>query len=527
MVNKAALEKLGIEDTPNIYQNLCPALLVEESLRRQEGILSSTGALAVETGKYTGRSPNDRFIVECEDTLKNVDWNSANKGFKPDDFDNLSKLQAQYLSGKDLFIFEGFIGNDPKVRIKVRVINELAWQNLFIRNVLVRPKDGELDNFVPDYTIIVAPGFKAVPERDHTKSEAFIILNMQDKKIIIGGSSYGGEIKKSCFTLMNYLMPAKGIFPMHCSANLGKEKSDVALFFGLSGTGKTTLSADPGRSLIGDDEHGWSDDGIFNFEGGCYAKCINLTREGEPQIWDAISFGAIVENVIHDPQTRVADYADESLTENTRAGYSIDKIPDFVESGRGDHPSVVVFLTADAFGVLPPISRLDKNQASYHFLSGYTSKLAGTERGITEPQTTFSTGFGAPFLLREAGVYAQLLRDKIEKYNTKVYLLNTGWSGGKYGVGSRMKLAYSRAMVTAALNGDLDHVAYEVDPIFNLNIPKACPNVPSEILNPINTWKDKEDYTKTATQLAAEFHKNFSKLKGVNPEIAAAGPNKE
>jgi len=523
MFAKEVLAELGIVNVCQVYHNLAPAHLVQEAIRRGEGILSATGALSVNTGKYTGRSPGDRFIVETEDTLANVDWGKVNMGMSPEVYARLKARQQAYLEGRDVFVFDGFIGKDKTYRIPIRVINEYAWQNLFAHQLLVRPTAEELTDFEPEFTLICTPRFKAVPEIDGTKSEAFIVLNFEDKKIIIGGSSYGGEIKKSCFTLMNYLLPVKGVCPMHCSANIGAD-GKTALFFGLSGTGKTTLSADPTRQLIGDDEHGWCEEGIFNFEGGCYAKCINLSREGEPQIWDAITFGAILENVILGSVTAIPDFSDGSLTENTRAGYPIEHIPGAVQNGLGGHPSAIVFLTADAFGVLPPISRLDENQASYHYLSGYTSKLAGTERGITEPQATFSAGFGAPFLPRVAGVYAQILREKIAKFGTAVYLLNTGWTGGSYGVGSRMKLSYTRAMVSAALNGDLDKVEYEADPIFGLAIPKSCPNIPAEVLNPKNTWSDKESYDQTAAKLAKAFQENFAKLKGVAPEIIAAGP---
>ena len=523
---RESLANLGYINLGEIHQNLAPAMLVQEALKRGEGELAANGALSVRTGKYTGRSPEDRFIVETETTKETVDWGKVNKPISLADYEAIKRRQMAFLEGRDVFVFEGFIGTDPKYRLAVRVVNQYAWQNLFIRSLLVRPTEEELQNFQPDINLVCTPGFYAIPEIDHTHSEAFIILNLDQKEILIGGSSYAGEIKKSCFTAMNYFQPENNVCPMHCSANIGADGS-TALFFGLSGTGKTTLSADPNRKLIGDDEHGWSESGIFNFEGGCYAKTIRLSKEGEPQIWDAIKFGAVIENVVLDEKTKVPDYDDAKYTENTRAGYPIYHIPAAVESGRGGHPKTIVFLTADAFGVLPPIAKLDLNQASYHYLSGYTSKLAGTERGITEPVATFSAGFGAPFLPRRVGEYAALLQAKLKEFGTEVYLLNTGWTGGPYGVGSRMKLSYTRAMVNAALNGELKDVEYKVDPIFNLAVPQSCPNVPAEVLNPRETWADKAQYDETAKKLARLFAENFQKLHGVAPEIAAAGPNVE
>ena len=405
----------------------------------------------------------------------------------------------------------------------MRVVNELASQNMFIHQLLVRPTEEQLRDFVPGFTIIAAPGFKCVPERDGVNSEAAILVNFDKKMVLIAGSQYAGEIKKSIFSVMNYVLPKQGLFTMHCSANIGKD-GDSALFFGLSGTGKTTLSADPNRKLIGDDEHAWSDKGIFNIEGGCYAKCINLSRENEPQIWNAIKFGALVENVVMDPETRTLDFDDGSLTENTRVGYPVTYIPDCVIPGVGGHPKTVVFLTADAFGVLPPISKLDKNQAMYHFVSGYTSKLAGTERGITEPVTTFSTCFGAPFLPLDPSVYAEMLGRNIDKHNVNVYLVNTGWCGHKAGDGKRMSLKYTRAMVTAALNGDLEKVAYETDPYFNVSVPTSGPGVPDEVLSPRKMWKDEAEYEKTAKDLAARFVKNFQKYTHMPKSIVDAGP---
>ncbi|HQA60807.1 MAG: phosphoenolpyruvate carboxykinase (ATP) [Tepidanaerobacteraceae bacterium] len=516
------LASIGLYNTKNIFKNLSVPRLVEEALKRGEGFLTDSGALNVFTGKYTGRSPNDKFIVD-EPSVHDKIWWGNNKPIEPENFENLLKRLMAYLQNRDLFIFDGFAGADPKYRLPIRVINEYAYQNLFCRQLFIVPSDDELVNHEPGFTVICAPGFKADPETDKVNSEAFIILSFEKKLVIIGGSQYAGEMKKSIFSVLNYIMPQQGVLSMHCSANVGKDGS-TALFFGLSGTGKTTLSADPHRFLIGDDEHGWSDDGIFNFEGGCYAKCINLSREKEPQIYDAIKFGAVLENVIVDEDTRIPDYDSDEVTENTRAAYPVEFIPGAVIPGVGGHPKTVVFLTADAFGVLPPIAKLTREQAMYYFISGYTSKLAGTERGITEPQATFSSCFGAPFLPLSPMVYAKLLGEKIEKHDVNVFLVNTGWTGGPYGVGKRMDLGYTRAMIKAALDGELDSVEYEEDPIFGLMIPKSCPEVPSQVLNPRNTWSDKDAYDKAAASLAESFAKNIAKFSGIAPEVIAAGP---
>jgi phosphoenolpyruvate carboxykinase (ATP) len=511
-----------IKGVNKVYYNLSPAELVEVALSKKEGILTSTGAFRVETGKYTGRSPNDKFIVDAPTVHNDIDWNS-NRPFSVEKFDKLYNRMLAYVQNREVFVFDGFAGADESNRIKVRFINEFAWQNLFVHQLFVRP-DTVPENVNPDYKVICLPGFKANPEIDGTNSEAFVVLNFEQRMVLIGGTHYAGEMKKSIFTVMNYILPKRGIMSMHCSANAGTN-GDTALFFGLSGTGKTTLSADPDRRLIGDDEHGWSEAGIFNIEGGCYAKCINLRKETEPQIWEAIKFGAVLENVVVDGDSRIADYDDQSITENTRTAYPIEYIPNALVPSTGGHPKTVVFLTADAFGVLPPIAKLTKEQAMYHFLSGYTSKLAGTERGITEPQATFSTCFGAPFLPLSPLVYAKLLGDNLEKHNTNVFLINTGWSGGPYGVGKRMKLNYTRAMVTAATEGKLNDVKYELDPIFNVYIPTECPNVPSEVLQPRNTWTNKEDYDRQAHKLANLFVRNFAKFKEDMPEeIVNAGP---
>lgn len=504
-----------------VYHNLSPAELVEMALQKKEGVLTATGALRVATGKYTGRSPNDKFIVDAASIHADIDW-SRNKPFTVEQFTRLYNRMMAYVQSREVFAFDGYAGADAANRINVRFINEFAWQNLFVHQLFVRPENPE--GFEPYYKVICQPGFKAVPEIDGTNSEAFVVINFEQHMVLIGGTHYAGEIKKSIFTVMNFILPKKGIMSMHCSANAG-QTGETALFFGLSGTGKTTLSADPHRRLIGDDEHGWSDNGVFNVEGGCYAKCINLSHETEPQIWDAIRFGAVLENVTIDPESRIADYDDKSITENTRTAYPVDYIPNALIPSVAGHPKTVVLLTADAFGVLPPIAKLSKEQAMYHFLSGYTSKLAGTERGITEPQATFSTCFGAPFLPLSPLVYAKLLGKKLEEHNTNVFLINTGWSGGSYGVGKRMKLAYTRAMVTAATEGKLNDAQYELDPIFNVYVPTSCPGVPSEVLKPRNTWKDKAAYERQAQQLAGLFAKNFAKFKGdMPPEIVNAGP---
>ena len=522
-MNTYGLEKLGIIAPKAVYRNLSVPALVEKALQANEGTLSETGALVVNTGKYTGRSPDDKFVVDYPSIHDEIAWGKVNVPMTPETFEKIYNKMTAYLQGRDIYIFDGFAGADPKYTQRFRIVNELASQNLFIHQLLIRPEKEQLENFEPDFTIIAAPGFKCIPEIDGTNSEAAIIVSFEKRVVIIAGSQYSGEIKKSVFSVMNYLLPKNGVFPMHCSANIGSQ-GDTALFFGLSGTGKTTLSADPERMLIGDDEHGWSDNGVFNFEGGCYAKCINLSKENEPQIWNAIKFGALVESVVMDPDSRVFDFNDGSLTENTRVGYPVEFIPNAAIPGVGGQPKTVVFLTADAFGVLPPIAKLDKDMAMFHFVSGYTSKLAGTERGITEPQATFSTCFGAPFLPLDPSVYAEMLGEKVAKSDAKVYLINTGWSGGSYGVGKRMSLKYTRAMVTAALTGALDNVKFELDPIFNVYVPTECPNVPAEILNPKNTWADKAEYDKTAKMLAARFTENFKKYTHMPENIVKAGP---
>ncbi|MGN0178758.1 MAG: phosphoenolpyruvate carboxykinase (ATP) [Monoglobaceae bacterium] len=514
---------LGIAGEGKIYRNLSVSKLVEAALSRGEGRLSNTGALVVETGKYTGRSPDDKFIVDTPSVHGEIAWGKINVPIEPAKFEAIKAKMLAYLQNKDLFVFDGFAGADPKYTQRFRIVNELASQNLFIHQLLIRPTDKQLETYEPDYTIIAAPGFKCIPEIDGVHSEAAIIINYETHEVLIAGSQYSGEIKKSVFSVMNYVLPKMGILSMHCSANIGAD-GDSAVFFGLSGTGKTTLSADPARKLIGDDEHGWSSNGVFNIEGGCYAKCINLEREHEPEIYDAVKFGTLLENVIID-ENGIPDYHDGTLTENTRAGYPIEYIPNAEIPGIGGQPKTIIFLTADAFGVLPPISKLDNDMAMYHFVSGYTSKLAGTERGITEPVTTFSTLFGAPFFPLNASVYATMLGEKLKETGANVFLVNTGWCGGAAGTVPRMKLKYTRAMVSAALSGELNDVEYELDPIFNVNIPKSCPNVPVEILNPRKQWADQNAYEISAKALAMKFAENFAHKYPDMPEnIVNAGP---
>ena len=515
------IRKFGINPS-KIYRNLTPDELVENAVNRNEGVVNSTGSLSVNTGKYTGRSPDDRFIVLDDITRNTVDWGKINHPFSAEKFAQILDKMKKYVENKELFVFDGFVGADKENRLSIRVINDRAWQSLFARQLFIRPSKEELENHAPEFTVMCINEFEASPDVDGTQSNVFILIDLTRKIVLIGGTQYAGEMKKSMFGVMNFLLPDRGIFPMHCSANIGKNK-DTALFFGLSGTGKTTLSADPNRNLIGDDEHGWSDNGTFNFEGGCYAKCINLSQEAEPEIWNAIRPGAVLENVVLNNGT--PDYDDNSYTENTRVAYPLDYIPGAVIPSVGGHPKVIIFLTADALGVLPPISRLTKEGAMYHFMSGYTSKLAGTERGIKEPKSVFSECFGAPFMPRPASVYAKLLGEKINKHNTTVYLINTGWSGGPYGIGTRIKIKYSRAMVTAALKGDLDKIEFRHDSLFNLDIPTKVDGVPEEILDPKNTWTDKNSYEKSAKNLAKMFIDNFEKFNNVSAEIKNAGPN--
>ncbi|WP_242919004.1 phosphoenolpyruvate carboxykinase (ATP) [Pontibacter liquoris] len=524
--NAVGLETLGILEAKEVLWNLPPAALVEEAIKNAEGYLTDTGALMCDTGKFTGRSPKDRFIVKDERTADTVWWGDINIGFDPEKFDLLQKKMVDFLKDRKLYVRDAYAGAHPDYRLNLRIVNTQAWQNLFCHNMFLRLTPEELASHVPDFTIICVPEFLADPEVDGTRQSNFAIINFTLNTILIGGTGYAGEIKKGIFSVLNYMLPQeKNTLSMHCSANVGQD-GDTAIFFGLSGTGKTTLSADPNRGLIGDDEHGWTDDSVFNFEGGCYAKVIDLTQEKEPQIWDAITFPAIVENTRFVPGTRTVDYTNKSVTENTRTAYPIDHIANAVEPSRAGIPQNIFFLTADAFGVLPPVSKLNTSQAMYHFISGYTAKVAGTEVGITEPQTTFSACFGAAFLPLHPTRYAEMLGRKMQESNVNVWLINTGWTGGPYGIGHRMKLSYTRAMITAALQGDLEQVAYTMHPIFQVAIPDSCPNVPADILNPRNTWADKDAYDAKALELAASFIKNFSKYADyASEEILAGAPH--
>lgn len=513
-----------IIDLSTAAHNLSIPVLFEEAVANHEGIVAQGGPLVVQTGKYTGRSPQDKFIVKEPSSENHVDW-KANKPFDSAKFDALQERVSEYFKTKKAYVQDLFIAAHPEYRLSIRVISEYAWQNIFASNMLIRPTEEERKNFQPEFTVIDAANFKAVPERDGTRTETFILLNFAKKLVMIGGTEYGGEIKKSVFTLLNYLLPLKGVMSMHCSCNYGSE-GDVALFFGLSGTGKTSLSADPERVLIGDDEHGWGADGVFNFEGGCYAKVIKLSEKAEPEIYNTTRrFGTILENVVIDPKTRKLDLDSEALTENTRAAYPLEFIPNMDLKGRTGHPKNIFFLTADAFGVLPPISRLTEEQAMYQFLSGFTAKLAGTERGVTEPQATFSTCFGAPFMVHHPSVYAELLGQKIREHGVKCWLVNTGWNGGAYGTGKRMSIQHTRATIRAALNGELDNVPTVTDPVFGLQIPQECPGVPANVLNPRNTWSDPAAYDAKAQELAKMFNNNFKKYAdGVSEAIRQAAP---
>lgn len=512
----------GLFKTNQVHHNLHSGALVEHAIRRGEGQLADNGALVAYTGRYTGRTPKDKYTVRDSITADRVNWGDVNLSFESSKFDALLDRVLESLNGRELFVQDLYAGADPRYRLPIRVVNQYAWHNLFVRALFVRPTDEELKDHQPEFTIISAPEFQADPQRDGTRSEAFIIVNFTRKIILIGGTRYAGEMKKSIFGVMNFLLPERNVFPMHCSANTGR-KGDTALFFGLSGTGKTTLSADPERLLIGDDEHGWAPTGIFNFEGGCYAKCIRLSRENEPQIWNAIRFGSVLENVTLDPVTRVPDYYDESRTENTRCAYPVNYIEGAVIPGIGGHPRTVVFLTADAFGVLPPISKLSTDQAMYHFLSGYTAKVAGTEAGVKEPQPNFSTCFGAPFLPLRPKVYAEMLGRRLQEHNAQCWLVNTGWFGGPYGTGERMKLQYTRAMVRSAIDGDLSKAQFAVEPAFGFTVPQTCPGVPPDFLDARGAWKNKAAYDKAAADLSERFARNFEKF-DVPENIRAAGP---
>jgi phosphoenolpyruvate carboxykinase (ATP) len=521
----ASITSLGLKNVSSAYWNLTPAELVEETIIRGEGVLTDTGSLAVDTGEFTGRSPKDKFIVYDNITKDTVWWGDVNIKFDAAKFDALYNRVAAYLGGKEIYVRDCYACADPQYRHNIRVVTETPWANLFAYNMFLRPTKEEVLSFKPDWSIVCAPGFLADPAIDGTRQHNFAILNFTRKIILIGGTGYTGEIKKGIFTLLNYLLPQeKGVLSMHCSANIGKEE-DTAIFFGLSGTGKTTLSADPERGLIGDDEHGWAEKTVFNFEGGCYAKCVNLSKEKEPQIYNAIKFGSISENVEFYEGTCSIDFENISKTENTRVSYPIDFIDNAINPSIGGIPKNIFFLTCDAYGVLPPISKLTTGQAMYHFISGYTAKVAGTEMGITEPTLTFSACFGKAFLPLHPTKYAELLGEKLKKHKVNVWLVNTGWTGGPFGVGSRTKLSHTRSLITAALTGELEKVKFETLPVFGLSVPTSCPNVPVEILNPRSTWKDKDAYDIQANNLAANFIKNFDVYSSAaSEEILASAP---
>ncbi|MGH7461292.1 MAG: phosphoenolpyruvate carboxykinase (ATP), partial [Longimicrobiales bacterium] len=498
---------------------------IEQAIRRQEGVLSADGSFVANTRPHTGRSPDDKFVVREPESEAQIGWGKTNVAISPQHFAALHGSVREYLAGHELFVQDLYAGAAAAYRLNVRLVTTSAWHALFARNMFIPPGSSDLDDFSPGFTILHAPELQAEPARHGTRTGTFIVVNFAERVVLIGGTRYAGEIKKSIFSVLNYLLPLQGVLSMHCSANVG-EAGDVALFFGLSGTGKTTLSADPERALIGDDEHGWSDDGVFNFEGGNYAKVIRLSAEGEPLIYAASRrFGAILENVVMDPVTRKVDFDDDSITENTRSSYPIEFISNAVRGGRAGHPGNVVFLTADAFGVMPPIARLTREQAMYHFLSGYTAKLAGTERGVTEPKAAFSTCFGAPFLPLPPAIYAKMLGEKLDEHDAQCWLVNTGWTGGAYGVGSRMRLSHTRAMVHAALRGVLDDVPTAPDPVFGLHIPQHVRGVPDEVLQPRSTWPDGAAYDREARKLAAMFRDNFTKFEAsVSDAVKAAGP---
>ena len=524
--SKYGLDIHGIRNVNYVFWNMASPALYGAAVRRREGLIAHLGPLVTRTGHHTGRSPNDKLVVQEESTSDRIWWGDVNRPFEESGFDAFYRRLLAYLQGKDLFVQDCYVGADPHYRLPIRVITETAWHSLFARNMFIRELDQEkLAVHNPEFTVIQTPNFHAVPEVDGTNSECYILVSFARKLVLIGGTSYAGEIKKSIFTIMNYLLPDQGVFPMHCSANVGQD-DDVALFFGLSGTGKTSLSTDPERPLIGDDEHGWSDNGVFNFEGGCYAKMIRLSAEGEPEIYETTRrFGTILENVMMDSETRRLHLDDDSLTENTRGAYPITHLENYVESGLGGHPKNIVFLTADAFGVLPPVAKLSIDQARYHFLSGYTAKVAGTEKGVTEPEATFSACFGAPFLPLSPTVYSKMLGDRLAQHGSKCWLVNTGWTGGAHGVGERMKIGYTRAMVSAALSGALDSVPMQDDPVFGVAVPTACPNVPAELLWPRGTWRDKDAYDRSARHLAGMFNENFKAFeKDASKEVREAGP---
>ncbi len=522
--SRYGLEEQGFRNLNVAYWNLGTAQLLEHAIQRREGTLASGGSFVCRTGQFTGRSPKDKFVVRDEVTDANIHWGAVNQPLSEANFDRLHAKMMAFWQGHDVYVQDCFVGADAEYGMPIRVVSQLAWHSLFARQLFIRPDPAKTADHVPQFSIFFAPDFQANPAEDGTNSETCIVINFKKRIVLICGTSYAGEMKKSAFTIMNYLLPERGVFPMHCSANTSAN-GDVALFFGLSGTGKTTLSADAERRLIGDDEHGWSDNGVFNFEGGCYAKCIRLSKENEPQIWNAIRFGTVLENVAMDSETRLLDFNSDEVTENTRAAYPLKFIDNAVIPSVGGHPNHVIFLTADAFGVLPPISKLTTEQAMYHFLSGYTAKVAGTERGLgKEPQATFSACFGGPFLPRPAATYASLLGEKLRRHGAQVWLVNTGWAGGPYGVGERMKLRYTRAMLNAALTGQLNDVPVVQHPVFGVAVPTSCPGVPATFLDARGMWADKSAYDRAALDLADRFNKNFAKFTGVAKEIAAAAP---
>lgn len=524
MTSSSIIEKI-FSSASRVHDNLTPAELIRHALIRGEGVLTDTGAIAGDTGEFTGRSPKDKFTVKDSTTENTVDWNEINIPLSPRMFEGIFNDMLEFVKGKELYARDAQACADPRYRINIKVITEKPFHNLFANNLFIRPTAEESKNMQHDWVIFNVPSFHSSGANHGTRQHNFAAIDFTRRMILIGGTGYTGEIKKGIFTVLNYILPQdKGVLSMHCSANVGKD-GDTAIFFGLSGTGKTTLSADPERPLIGDDEHGWSDDSVFNFEGGCYAKCINLTKESEPEIFNAIKFGALVENIHFYPGTSTVDYNNIDKTENTRCAYPLENLQNFVTPSIGKEPKNIFFLTADAFGVLPPISKLSPEQAMYYFISGYTAKVAGTEAGVTEPQATFSACFGRAFLPLHPGKYAAMLGEKLKKSKANVWLINTGWSGGPYGVGSRMKLSYTRAMIRAALKGELDGVQYEKHPVFGIQMPTTCPGAPDEILNPRNTWADKAEYDKKANDLAERFNTNFTKYaSGVTADILAAAP---
>ncbi len=520
------LEAVGIKTVGEIHWNLTPTELIEDALKRGEGHLTDTGAFMCDTGKFTGRSPKDRFIVKDKLTEDKVWWGDINLEVTPESFDRIQLKMTRFLEDKKIYVRDAYAGADKTHRLKIRVINTIAWHNLFCYNMFITPQDYKLDDFEPNFTVICIPEFEADPATDGVRQPNFAIINFTRRIILIGGTAYSGEIKKGIFSTLNFLLPTEeGVLPMHCSANMGIEKHDTAIFFGLSGTGKTTLSADPHRLLIGDDEHGWTEKNVFNFEGGCYAKVIDLSEEKEPDIFKAIRYGSILENTRFIPQTRSVDYSNSEVTENTRVSYPIEHIQNIARPSIGGIPKNIFFLTCDAFGVIPPIQRLTKGQAMYHFISGYTSKVAGTEAGITEPTLVFSACFGAPFMPLHPTKYAEMLGKKMEENEVNVWLINTGWTGGPYGVGSRIKLKYTRAMISAALSGVLDNVGYRKHSIFGSEMPLTVPGVPNEILSPRETWKDDKAFYAKANDLALRFQKNFDKFRSIaNEEILGGEP---